>query len=165
VKLQLRWIGEGGSLAGVAKPIAIRRKKREWLAWALAGGLSLLMLVAGWMLHQPPAAPVLRSTLILPPKLRLDTVNPAIALSPDGRRLVMAASGTDNKQLLYVRSLDALTAQPLAGTEDATYPFWSPDGEYIGFFTPGKLKKIAVASGAVQTVCDAVDARGGTWNK
>jgi hypothetical protein len=159
VKLQLKWIGQAGSLAGVAKPIAIRRKKREWMAWALAGALSLIMLAAGWMLHKPPAAPVLRSVLVLPPKLRLDAVNTSVALSPDGKRLVIAATGADGKQQLYLHSLDALAVQPIAGTEEATYPFWSPDGEYVGFLTPGKLKKVAVASGAVQTVCDAVDGR------
>ena len=165
VKLQLKWIGLGGSQAGVAKPIAARRRKREWMAWAMAGVLSLIMLAAGWMLHRPPAAPVLRSALVLPPKLRLDTINSSVALSPDGKRVVIAASGADGKQQLYLRSLDALAVQPMAGTEEATYPFWSPDGEYIGFLTPGKLKKVTVASGAIQTVCDAVDGRGGTWNK
>ena len=164
VKLQLKWIGQGGSQAGVAKPISARRRKREWLAWALAGVLAVIMLATGWVVHVPPAAPVLRSMLLLPPKVRLDTVNTAVSISPDGKRLVMAAIGGEGKQQLYLRSLNATAVQPIAGTEEATYPFWSPDGEYIGFFTPGKLKKVAIASGAVQTICDAVDGRGATWN-
>jgi hypothetical protein len=61
--------------------------------------------------------------------------------------------------------MDTLEARPLAGTEDATHPFWSPDGAYLGFFTQGKLKKIAIAGGPPQTLCDATDGRGGTWNR
>src|SRR2546428_483364 len=71
VKLQLKWIGQGASLAGVAKSIAIRRKRREWLAWVLAGALSLIMLAGGWMLHKQPAEQGLRSALRLAPKLHL----------------------------------------------------------------------------------------------
>jgi Tol biopolymer transport system component len=165
VKLQLKWISQGGSQAGVAKPIAARRKRREWMGWALGGVLALVMLSAGWLLHRPGEAPVLRANLVLPPKLRLDTINTAVALSPDGKKLAMAAVGEGGKQQVFVRSLDALTVQPIQGTEEASYPFWSPDGNYIGFFAQGKLKKIALSSGAVQTICEAADGRGATWSQ
>jgi Tol biopolymer transport system component len=165
VKLQLKWISQGGSQAGVAKPIAARRKRREWMGWALGGVLALVMLTAGWLLHRPAEAPVLRANLVLPTKLRLDPINTAVALSPDGKKLVMAAVGDGGKQQLYLRSLDALTVQPIQGTDEATYPFWSPDGAYIGFFTQGKLKKITLSSGAIQTICDAIDGRGAAWSK
>jgi eukaryotic-like serine/threonine-protein kinase len=165
VKLELKWISQGGSQAGVAKPIAARRKRREWMGWALGGVMALVMLSAGWLLHRPAESPVLRAELVLPPKLQLDANNTAVALSPDGKKLVMAAAGEAGKQQLYVRSLDALTVQPIQGTEQATYPFWSPDGDYIGFFLPGKLKKVALSSGAVQTICDAPDGRGASWSK
>jgi len=165
VKLQLKWISQGGSQAGVAKPIAARRKRREWMGWAIGGVLALVMLSAGWLLHRPSEAPVLRANLLLPTKLRLDSINTAVALSPDGKKLAMAAVGEGGKQQIFVRSLDALTVQPILGTEEASYPFWSPDGNYIGFFAQGKLKKIALSSGAVQTICDAADGRGATWSK
>jgi serine/threonine protein kinase len=165
VKLQLKWISQGGSQAGIAKPILTRRKRSEWMIWALGGLIALVMLSAGWLLHRPAEPPVLRSNVVLPSKVRLDSTNTAIALSPDGKKLVMAAAGEGGKQQLYLRSLDALTVQSIQGTEEATYPFWSPDGAYIGFFTPGKLKKVTLSSGAVQTICDAVDGRGGTWSK
>src|SRR5439155_24385515 len=55
--------------------------------------------------------------------------------------------------------------QPLPGTEEGQYPFWSPDSRYIGFFAQGKLKKIAVTGGPVQNLCDAADGRGGAWNR
>ena len=165
VKLQLRWISQGGSQAGIAKPIAAPRKRREWMGWAIGGVVALLMLGLGWWLHRPAAQPVLRSNVALPSKLRLDSTNTSIAISPDGKKLVMAAAGESGKQQLYLRSLDALTVQPILGTDEATYPFWSPDGTYIGFFIPGKLKKVALSSGAVQTICESVDGRGATWSK
>ena len=64
-----------------------------------------------------------------------------------------------------MRSLDSLTAQPLAGTDGASYPFWSPDSRYIGFFADGKLKKVEATGGPPQALCDAPNGRGGTWNR
>jgi Tol biopolymer transport system component len=65
---------------------------------------------------------------------------------------------------MWVRPLDSLQAQALAGTEGADYPFWSPDSRYIGFFASGKLKKISVTGVPEQTLCDAAVGRGGAWN-
>jgi len=86
------------------------------------------------------------------------------ALSPDGRNLAFVANNGGPNQL-WVRAMDALDARPLAGTNEATYPFWSPDGAYLGFFAEGKLKKMAIAGGPPQTLCDAVSGRGGTWSR
>jgi len=71
----------------------------------------------------------------------------------------------NGKQQLWLRPLDALQAQSMPTTEDATYPFWSPDSRYIGFFAQGKLKKIAASGGPAQSLCDAASARGGSWNR
>jgi len=77
----------------------------------------------------------------------------------------MKATGAGGTQL-WVRSMDSLQAQPLAGTSNADYPFWSPDSRYIGFFADGKLKKISVFGGPAQTLCDAPNGRGGgAWNE
>ena len=88
-----------------------------------------------------------------------------LAVSPDGRRIAFLAKSTDGKYLLWVRSLDTLTAQALAGTEGASSPFWSPDSRFLGFFAGGKLKKIDVSGGPPITVCDAPAGRGGAWNR
>src|SRR5207248_697276 len=88
----------------------------------------------------------------------------SLAISPDGHYLVMGAAGTSGQQL-WVRSLDSLQTQPLAGTDDASFPFWSPDSRYIGFFTQSQLKKIAVTGGPAQALCDAPIGRGGTWSR
>ena len=80
-------------------------------------------------------------------------------------RLALVATGSDQKQRIYVRPLDQLQATALSGTENARDPFFSPDGQWIGFFAEGKLKKISVQGGAVVTLCDALDDRGGSWGE
>jgi len=87
-----------------------------------------------------------------------------MAISPDGRRLVFMASSA-GRNTLWLRPLKTLSAEPLAGTADASYPFWSPDGRSIGFFADGKLKRIDVEGGAVQILANAAPGRGGTWNR
>ncbi len=88
-----------------------------------------------------------------------------LAVSPDGRQIAIIATGADGKSQIWVRSLDTLAAQALAGTEGAFQPFWSPDSRFIGFFADGKLKKIEVSGGPPITLCDAPDPRAGTWNR
>ena len=89
-----------------------------------------------------------------------------VAISPDGRQIAFTASSADGTSRLWVRRLDSVAAQPLAATEEAAFPFWSPDSRFIGFFAAGKLKRIPASGGAApQTVCDASDGRGGTWNE
>jgi Tol biopolymer transport system component len=87
------------------------------------------------------------------------------ALSPDGRRLAYVATAADGKSLIWVRPVDSLQAQPLAGTEGAGFPFWSPDSRFIGFFAGGKLKKIEASGGPPLTLSDAPTGRGGAWNR
>jgi Tol biopolymer transport system component len=167
VKLQLQWIAEGGSQAGAPAVVVARRKSREKLAWALSGVLFLAAaaLGIGYARRAPAPPSVLRATLDLPPAMRLDPQNASIAISPDGSRLAMALRGNDGKQQIWVRPLDSQTAQPLAGTDGATYPIWSPDGRSIGFFADGKLKKIESSGGAVQTICEAREGRGASWSR
>ena len=88
-----------------------------------------------------------------------------IAVSPDGRQIAFVATGADGKSLLWVRPLDTLAARPLAGTNGAALPFWSPDSQALGFFADGKLKKIDVSSSAAVTLCDAATGFGGAWSR
>ena len=88
-----------------------------------------------------------------------------LAVSPDGRRIAFLAAGPDGTSRLWVRALDTLAAQALAGTEGASSPFWSPDSRALGFFAGGKLKKVDVSGGPALTVCDAPNNRGGTWSR
>ena len=135
------------------------------LAWIVAAAAVLVALV-----FTVPAVRQLRETPPLaPPEARVDIVTPAtadpisFALSPDGRQMVFVASG-DGASRLWLRSLASTTAQPLAGTEGAAYPFWSPDSRSAGFFADAKLKRIDISGGAPQTLATAGAGRGGTWN-
>lgn len=97
---------------------------------------------------------------ILPPE---NTLFESFAVSPDGRKLAFTATLHGNP-MLWVRALDSLEAQPLAGTYYASGPFWSPDSRSIGFFTHNKLKTIDIAGGPAQDIADIVVGRGGAWS-
>jgi hypothetical protein len=136
-------------------------RRHERLAWA-AGVVVLLATVAigavGWARRPAPTAPEMRFEIATPP-----TNNPEFFdVSPDGQKLVFAGDSEGESQL-WVRSLDAVSAQPLAGTERAQFPFWSPDGQSVGFFADAKLKRIDIDGGAVQTLADVRVPHGGAW--
>ena len=101
---------------------------------------------------------------VLPPANTTFVPSSAPVLSPDGRRLAFTASSS-GRTLLWVRPLDSPQAQPLVGTEGASFPFWSPDSRFLGFFAGGKLKKIDASGGPAQTLTDASFGLGGTWNR
>jgi Tol biopolymer transport system component/predicted Ser/Thr protein kinase len=136
--------------------------KGKWIAWGVAA-LATVLAASLAFLHfreQPPERQILQYVLAAPEKAK-NIQN--FALSPDGRFLVMRAQGETGAQL-WVRAMDSLQAQPLAGTENAAYPFWSPDNRYIAFAAGGKLKKISVNGGPAQPLCDAPGLRGGAWS-
>jgi Tol biopolymer transport system component len=169
VKLQLRWIAEGGSQAGAAAVVPSRRSSRERLAWGLLAValLAALAAVAGALFFARRARLASRSVRasILPPDGWSFAYSGAVAISPDARELAFVALSAERKALLWVRRIDALAARPLSDTEGASYPFWSPDSRFIGFFASGKLKKVDVSGGPSQTICDAPIGRGGSWNQ
>ena len=142
--------------------IAPPRSRIGTVAWGIAG-LSLLALAAVSFLHfrETPAEPQSLRFQIAPPG---NSAALMFTLSPDGKYVAYVAGG-DGPSRLWVHALDTLEPRALAGTEGATYPFWSPDGQQLGFFQLDKLKKIAVAGGPAQTLCDAASGRGGSWNR
>ena len=141
-------------------------KWRKWLPWAVTTAVLLLALLAfslPYFRRAQENAPVVRSSILPPENANFLSIG-QMAISPDGRRLAFVARGEDRKRLLWVRPLNALAAQPLAGTDEAAQPFWSPDSRFLGFFAGGKLKKIDASGGPTQTLCDAPNPRGGAWN-
>ena len=146
-----------------AAPMAISSTvvRRERIAWLLAAAASIAI-VAGsvWAWNRPVSTmPLVRFEVPTPPSSDLTS----FALSPDGLQLVFAAV-SDGAPRLWVRRLDETTARPLAGTEGAIYPFWSPDGSAIGFFAGAKLKRVDVSGGGPQVLADAPGGRGGAWS-
>jgi eukaryotic-like serine/threonine-protein kinase len=143
-----------------ALPAAPRsRERRTWIVSAV-----LLIAIAALAV---PAFRYLTETV--PPEMRLDIETPPstapleFALSPDGMRLAFVAND-NGAQRLWVRPLNATSAQPLPGTDGADYPFWSPNSRSIGFFAAGKLKRIDIAGGPPQILAEAPSFRGGAWN-
>ncbi len=162
-KKRLRDIGDAWQLLEELPLVtAPSRSRLGYVAWGVAGML-LVALGALAFVHfrdTPLSEQTLRSAITLPEN---STVH-SFAISPDGRTLVIAAA-VNGKRQLWLRPMDALQFQPMAFTEDATYPFWSPDSRNVGFFARRKLKKIAANGGPAQALCDAVDGRGGSWNR
>ncbi len=165
LKLQLQWIEEAGSQAGVPTPVAARRKKRERMAWIVAGLAVVVALCFAvfyfWAIQTQVRA--IRAFITPPEKTSFNFTGdfgaPAV-ISPDGSQIVFGAGG-----MLWVRALSDVAARPLQDTKGASFPFWSPDSRSIGFFAGGKLKTIDASGGAAVTVCEGPNPRGGTWNR
>jgi serine/threonine protein kinase/Tol biopolymer transport system component len=146
-----------------AEPAATDTSRRRLpFVWITVCGLLLLALATLSFVHFRETSPqprIARFQIPLPEK----TTGAIFQLSPDGKVLAFTASEAGRRHL-WVRPVDSLTAQVVPGTEDATYIFWSPDSANIAFFIPGKLKRVALAGGPSQTIADAPEGRGGTWN-
>ena len=181
---ELRWIKESGTSPHVAAPPVARQASRSRLviggAMALAGlvvGIVATMLVTGPGRRQPlaPGPEVARVLVRVAPAEHLQALpddpvltegrpsRTAMAWSPDGRSIVFSGVRGDQQQL-YVRALDELTATPMAGTEGASSPFFSPDGRWVGFWTGGALKKTSIGgSGPPTTICETPMVYGASW--
>ena len=166
LKLQLQAITEAPRTITQAPVVA--PAQRSWLAWAGAGLLAIVAIGFALAYLQTPRAPqVSVHSYILPPEkatflLTGNSAGPPV-LSPDGLRIAFVAKNADGKQMLWIRPLNSAVAQPMSGTEGATYPFWSADSRYVAFFAAGKLNKLDASGGPPQALCDAPAGRGGAW--
>ncbi|MFI5181271.1 MAG: protein kinase [Thermoanaerobaculia bacterium] len=157
--------GPSSTVGRNAPTVSVRgSRKLLFLSWSIAAFLAVA-LAARWALalRKPAASPateVLRLDITAPEKASLSL---SLAISPDGRSLAFTALGADGMNSLWIRPLSATEARPVRGTEDARFPFWSPDSKSIGFFASGKLKTLDVGAGTILSLCDAPDSRGGTW--
>jgi Tol biopolymer transport system component len=151
-------------VATPAPPAAAQRTPR-WLAAAanmLAIGLAALAAVH---FAEKPPEPAATRFQIPPPENA--AFGNGMAISPDGKRIAFAAVGVNGKNMLWVRALDSLDMRVLPETEAlSSFPFWSPDSRFIGFFATGKLKKIEASGGPPQTLCEVSNTGiGGSWNR
>ena len=121
-----------------------------------------------WIRAPVPVAEITRFQIDAPPGASFNYTYTGTALAPDGRTVVMRLSQDGAGPALWIRQLDSLEAKPLSGTESGDLPFWSADGQSIGFFAGGKLKRADAAGGAAVTLCDAAETdtalTSGSWN-
>jgi serine/threonine protein kinase len=169
---ELKWIAESGAQA--APPASASEpgtksvpKSRIGLAVSVIAGIAAVALGIAAILHlreSPAAKPVTRSVITLPPTDQLAPTVPAIALSPDGTQLAYVATRGGTTQI-YLRVLDNLEAKALPETDGASTPFFSPDGESLGFFAGGKLQKLSLQGGAATTLTSSISPTpmGATW--
>jgi eukaryotic-like serine/threonine-protein kinase len=157
IALQLKWIAQSG--APVVNPTKKERNNRELLAWLIAGLLALLLIASLFLPGSKGTEPTTYFSAPLPFAAR-DT-----AVSPNGHTVaIIGHREAERNNALWIYEPGSQESTSVANTEGASFPFWSPDGQSIGFFADGKLKRLSLAGGPVQTLCDAQTGRGGTWN-
>jgi eukaryotic-like serine/threonine-protein kinase len=164
-KLRLQHLGdarleiEEPRNASVVQPVSRRAERFLWITALVAMTVIAAVLSLRAFRSQP-----------IPEEMRLEINTPAtsdpaaLAISPDGQKIVFGAI-VDGRSQLVLRSLDSVSTRPLAGTEGGLFPFWSPDSRFVGFFADSNLKRIDVTSGSVQTLATAPTGRGGAWNR
>ena len=178
---ELRWASDSGTenaatSAGASSAKSGRYLRRTGVAWVVAAGLGIALVAALVVLvrhlrENAPLADVLQFTIPTPENAVL-TGPPGggtgaaaqLAVSPDGRQVAFVA-GTQNAYTLWLRPIATLAARQIPGTEGASFPFWSADSRYIGFFAGGKLKKVPASGGPPTILCEAPSGRGGTWSR
>jgi eukaryotic-like serine/threonine-protein kinase len=155
-------------LSGAVPSDAVPPRSRlsKWGLISAAAGVLAGATIAGviaWKITSAagPPRPVTRFVITLPPGQQLADAS-ALALSSDGSQLAYVAMDGANRQL-YLRAMDDVDAKPIAGTEGATSPFFSPDGQWLGFFAGGSLKKLPLRGGTPVNLADVTNPAGGAW--
>ncbi|HEV2521582.1 MAG TPA: protein kinase [Candidatus Acidoferrales bacterium] len=167
---ELKWIAEEGSQITLA-PTAARKRMRALGRRELIIGAGIMLSgaaiagVAVWNLKPLPPQPVSRFAVNLPPDQQLASLDSGlgVALSPDGAHLAYVAHQGDGQQI-YLRAMDSLDSKPIPGTEGAANPFFSPDGQWLGFFADQKLKKVSLSGGGALTLGVATVPVGASWS-
>jgi Tol biopolymer transport system component len=142
---------------------SVRARRIERALWAAAlvivATVAALIVVRPWAANDSAPVRQVRFEIASPPTRDVAS----IAISPDGRQIVFAAT-SDNRTKLWRHSIDGGSSRPLVGTEGGRLPFWSPDSRSIGFFAQGKLKRLDLESETILSLADAPNPEGGAWS-
>jgi Tol biopolymer transport system component/tRNA A-37 threonylcarbamoyl transferase component Bud32 len=166
IAAELAWIGQESGRSEPAAAAARRPRGGRAISWAIA---AVLGAVAGALavraLHPPARPPEVRSSIPAPDGWRFDLLAGPPALSPDGTRLAFAARTEDGRTFLFLRPLESDSAQMLAGSEGAGFPFWSPDGKTIGYSTGNAVWTVSAGGGVPEKLNNMIRARTGSWSR
>jgi serine/threonine protein kinase len=164
LKRELGWISDSVSEARGPVSNSDRRNIPGPVAWIVATIVIVGAVALGAVSLLKKASPAARLEVSLPPPDNASySERSRFAISPDAKKIAFVVGNSAASQSLWIRSLDSTTAQSLAGTEGASNPFWSPEGNSVGFFADEELKTIGSGGGPVTTLAKAVGISGGTW--
>jgi serine/threonine-protein kinase len=173
---ELKWLAGSGRTITETRPSELKTpvtKSRTMISAGTAAWIALILALgaglAVWLLkptHRLGDRLATRVSIPLPPGYVLSVGGiPPIALSPDGTRIVYVSKKGNGSSQLFLRSMNSQESKPIDGTTDATGPFFSPNGKWIGFFAEGKLKKVPTSGGAPEALCPVGGSNGGTWGE
>jgi serine/threonine-protein kinase len=172
-RLRLRDIGEARILLDEPVEAAAAPRTqgqiaagRRWLPWALGATAVLALALGGLLWHatRPVPRPLLRFSADLGAEA-VAGLRTTAAISPDGTRLAYPVRSAAGTTMLATRLMDQTKPTILSGTENAADQFFSPDGQWIGFFADGKLRKVSIQGGAPNTLCEVAAMRGAAWGE
>jgi len=165
LKLELGWIGKSG------KELVKQDQKSSGQLWWAVAAIAFIVIagVAALLWLRTPAQSAIEA-YILPPEKNSFTLNNddaagPVVLSPDGKKIAFVAQDEQSVDRLYVRALDDKDAKLVPGTENAMYPFWSPDGQSLGFVSAGRLRRVPLGGGPVLDICNITRFRGASWGE
>ena len=173
VKMELSWIAQASGEMEVAKGRAEKRPTRSRAArMAIGSGLLILAVAANWFTarwaskREVGEKEAVEFSFTLPERTSIySSTFGGPAISPDGRMIAVVGKEATGSTMLWVRRMDSLEMHAIAGSENVSYPFWSPDSQSLGFFADGQLKRADLSSNSVRNLTEAPNGRGGTWNR
>ena len=166
LQLELAWIGESASAATRPGVPGGSPSRRQLFAWLAGGAFALAAIAAFWLLWSRPPREERRFQFTINPTAGTDFLLESAAgnaISPDGHTIAFVAVSNGSSKL-WIRPLDSSTVHELPGTDNAQYPFWSPDSKSIGFFANGKLRRLDLAGGSPVALAEAPNPRGAAWS-